>query len=81
MLVYEECLNTVQIAMPVYEEYFNVGVFIYISHITIFTFATSTPQFVKHYQMSPSPSSMAMSFNRNFAISAAVRFGRNSVAD
>ena len=27
--------------MLVYEEYFNAGVFIYVLHITIFTFATS----------------------------------------
>ena len=30
--------------MLVYEEYFNAGVSIYISHITIFTFATAPSQ-------------------------------------
>ena len=67
--------------MLVYEEYSNAGVSIYISHIIIFTFATCTPPFDKQYQMSPSSSSMAMSCNRHFAISAAVRFERNYVAD
>ena len=62
--------------MPVYEEYFNTGVSISNSHITIFTFAACTPLFDKHYHMSPSSSSMAMSFNHHFPISAAVRFGR-----
>ena len=69
--------------MLVYEQYFNAGVSTYILHITIFTFATCTPPppFNKHYQMSPSSSSMAVSSNRHFVIAAAVRFGRNSVAD
>ena len=42
MLVYFEGFNTVQIAhaLLVYEEYFNAGVSIYISHTTIFTSAT-----------------------------------------
>ena len=79
--------------MLVYEDYFNAGVSMYISHIVIFTFATYTPHptpppfpphpppFDTHYQMSPSSFSIAMSFNCDFGISAAVRFGRNSVAD
>ena len=48
MLVYFECFNTVQKAharalhatVLHYKEYFNAGVSIFISHITIFTFAT-----------------------------------------
>ena len=39
------------------------------------------PPFDKHYQMSTSSSWAAISFNRYFAIWAAVRFGRNCIAD
>ena len=46
MVVYFECFDTVQTARAFlrriffYEEYFNRGVSIYISYITILTFAT-----------------------------------------
>ena len=41
----------------------------------------TVPSFDKHYQMSPLSSSTTKSFNRHLAISAAVRFRWNSVAD
>ena len=68
MLVYFEYFNTVRISDACLQRIFNAGVSIYISHITIFTFATCTPPFDKYYQILPSSSSIAMLFNRHFAI-------------
>ena len=83
MFVYDECFNTVQIAHACLQRIFQCGrVYLHFTYSDIYLYLLhALPPFDKHYQMSPSSSSMAMSFNRHFTILAAVRFGRNSVAD
>ena len=68
--------------MLVYKEYFNAGVSIYISHITIFTFANTylrllhtVPSFDKHYQMSP------LSPQRQSPLTATWRFQQQFLLD
>ena len=79
MLVYFGCYiyKTVKTAHCGLQRLSQYSSHIYNSHITIFTFAKhAIPPFDKHYQISPSSSSMAMQFNRHFAILVSICLSR-----
>ena len=57
--------------MLVYKEYFNAGVSIYISHITIFTFVTCTQSIIKCHHRHPQlqcPLTAALRFLQQFVL-------------
>ena len=74
------CLFTKNILIRACLFTFHISRYLRLLH-TYLRLLHTVPSFDKHYQMSPLSSSTTKSFNRHLAISAAVRFRWNSVAD
>ena len=80
MLVHKEWFNIFQIAHASLRRVFQCGrVYLHFTYNDIYISYMQSPHLISISNVASS-SSMAMAFNRHFAISAAVRFGRNSVA-